>query len=348
MNTSTLSYDESFTLILNLLEKAEQILSIINLSDSAVSKYNQLKQLTFQKLNLNFTPLIKRVSTSPIPQQRPQINTLPLIQTMYLQGIKKTMLIDVFFDYMMNQNKETDINCYISQLDSIFNVGFNTVANKTLDDFEYDTKVQEQKIKDMFITFDQLLRKKTNLVQEIVCDYEHKISDMKAFYDKEIMKLKETVDKSTIVEKDLLAVRKQNDINVYLLDKMSQMISSTYDKYFQKNSSWYGSEHYSDNLSNDINNYPDLDKLKFVTCLVDKFYTDNKYLSDLVPSLQKEKLELKEEHSLPYVSNAIARNDLLKEICKEVDEVDRSGDAFHKNFEELINYISINIEGKVM
>ena len=254
MNTSTLSYDESFTLILNLLEKAEQILSIINLSDSAVSKYNQLKQLTFQKLNLNFTPLIKRVSTSPIPQQRPQINTLPLIQTMYLQGIKKTMLIDVFFDYMMNQNKETDINCYISQLDSIFNVGFNTVANKTLDDFEYDTKVQEQKIKDMFITFDQLLRKKTNLVQEIACDYEHKISDMKAFYDKEIMKLKETVDKSTIVEKDLLAVRRQNDINVYLLDKMSQMISSTYDKYFQKNSSWYGSEHYSDNLSNDINN----------------------------------------------------------------------------------------------
>ena len=47
MNTSTLSYDESFTLILNLLEKAEQILSIINLSDSAVPKYNQLKQLTF-------------------------------------------------------------------------------------------------------------------------------------------------------------------------------------------------------------------------------------------------------------------------------------------------------------
>ena len=48
---------KEFKLLFNLLEKAEQILSIINLSDSSISKYNTLKQLTFEQLNLDFKPL---------------------------------------------------------------------------------------------------------------------------------------------------------------------------------------------------------------------------------------------------------------------------------------------------
>lgn len=344
-NLSYLSFDESFSLILNLQEKAEQILSIINLSDTAIAKYNQLKQITYQKLNLPFTPLIKRAS--PSPSQRPGTIDFPLIQTLFIQGIKKSMLIKVFFDYMLNQNKETDANYYISQLDSIFNIDLTTLNGKSLSDIEYETKIQDEKIKEMFCTFDEILRKKQNLVQEIALDYEHKIEEMKVFYDKEILRLKETIDKNNLVEKDLFSVRKQNEINTYLLDKMSQMISATYDKYYPKNSSWFGSENYSDNLGNDANN-PDLEKLNFMTHLVDKFYTDNKYLSDLVPSLQKEKLELKADHSLPYVSNVIAKNDLMKEICNDIEDVEKSGDTFHENFKELINYISTNVEGKVM
>ena len=42
--------DDNLRLLLNLLEKSEQILSVINLSDSAISKYNQLKQLTNRTL----------------------------------------------------------------------------------------------------------------------------------------------------------------------------------------------------------------------------------------------------------------------------------------------------------
>ena len=55
--------DEDLCLLLSLLEKAEKILSLINLSDTAISKYNQLKQMTFEKLNISFTPLIKRATT---------------------------------------------------------------------------------------------------------------------------------------------------------------------------------------------------------------------------------------------------------------------------------------------
>jgi ClpP class serine protease len=45
--------------VLLLLEKAEQILSILNLSDNTIVKYNQLKKLTFEKLSLGFKPLTK-------------------------------------------------------------------------------------------------------------------------------------------------------------------------------------------------------------------------------------------------------------------------------------------------
>ena len=51
---------KEFTLLFNLLEKAEQILSIINLSDSSISKYNTLKKLTFEMLKLEFKPLEKK------------------------------------------------------------------------------------------------------------------------------------------------------------------------------------------------------------------------------------------------------------------------------------------------
>ena len=66
---------KEFKLLFNLLEKAEQILSIINLSDSSVSKYNTLKKLTFEMLNLEFKPLEKRYikpQTENIPPPIPQ------------------------------------------------------------------------------------------------------------------------------------------------------------------------------------------------------------------------------------------------------------------------------------
>ena len=47
---------KEFKLLLNLLEKAEQIISIINLPESSISKYNTLKKMTFDMLNINFIP----------------------------------------------------------------------------------------------------------------------------------------------------------------------------------------------------------------------------------------------------------------------------------------------------
>lgn len=50
------------SLLLNLLEKSEQIMSLVNLPESTINKYNELKQLTFNKIGLAFKPLINKSS----------------------------------------------------------------------------------------------------------------------------------------------------------------------------------------------------------------------------------------------------------------------------------------------
>ena len=47
--------------LLFLLQKAEQIISIINLPVSSIDKYNQLKEISFKKCGLEYTPLVKNV-----------------------------------------------------------------------------------------------------------------------------------------------------------------------------------------------------------------------------------------------------------------------------------------------
>jgi hypothetical protein len=54
------TYEESIKLLLNLLDNAETILSIINLSDISIIKYNKLKKITFDKLNLKYFLLVKK------------------------------------------------------------------------------------------------------------------------------------------------------------------------------------------------------------------------------------------------------------------------------------------------
>ena len=55
---------QSIKLLTHLLDKAEQILSLINLSDSSLQKYNKLKEIIFTKCNLQFKPLIKKHNNS--------------------------------------------------------------------------------------------------------------------------------------------------------------------------------------------------------------------------------------------------------------------------------------------
>ena len=89
---------KEFQLLLNLLEKAEQIISIINLPDSSISKYNTLKKMTFDMLNINFIPLQKRKFEGNLENNNETLNILHMLNT------QKIMLIELLLDFIINNN----------------------------------------------------------------------------------------------------------------------------------------------------------------------------------------------------------------------------------------------------
>ena len=66
---------DDLSIILLLLEKAEQILSMVSLPDSTIKKYNELKELSCKKLDLEFIPLVKN-NTQNLGNKSQQINNL--------------------------------------------------------------------------------------------------------------------------------------------------------------------------------------------------------------------------------------------------------------------------------
>ena len=328
--------DEDLCLLLSLLEKAEKILSLINLSDTAISKYNQLKQMTFEKLNISFTPLIKRASMIQMDNQ--MSNQDNLLQVLYYQSMKKTMLIDLLMDFI-SKLPDSNINSYITSLNNIFNIPFQ---NKSIDEIDCETKIQEQKICDLFSKCDELIKKTSSYLNQITCDYENKIENMKNCYENELQKLKCELDRLCYVENDLINLRKQNDSTNLALDKISSWINESYDKFYQ------GDNSSRIEMNNCSNQDKTVNRLQYLLGILDKFYTDNKYLSEIVPNLQKEKLDLVEQQNLPFVNNVINNNGVMNNLAKNVGDIQKQSDTFHKNFQDLMNYISNNIEGKLV
>lgn len=94
--------NDEINVVMILLEKAEQILSYVNLPLSTLKKYNELKEITFKKLNYQFTPLIK----AEIPDNM-QFKMENEIQSKYINLLrdsvrKKNNLVDYFTSMIEN------------------------------------------------------------------------------------------------------------------------------------------------------------------------------------------------------------------------------------------------------
>jgi hypothetical protein len=139
------------------------------------------------------------------------------------------------------------------------------------------------------------------------------------------------------LENDFYQLKENFENLRVIVDKVDELVAPTYEKYYQKNASWYESQ-----KEESMNR--ELDRINFLICLVNKFFVDNKYLIDLVSSLQKDKISLVEERNLPYVINAIQNNQLLSEICEDAKICETQSENFHRNFEQVIDYINKNFE----
>ena len=162
---------KEFKLLFNLLEKAEQILSIINLSDSSVSKYNTLKKLTFEMLNLEFKPLEKRYikpQTENTPPPIPQEKNDDSLYTLQFINIKKSMLIDLILNYISNlNNSEQNLDYYLNSLTDIYNLSHDIITTKALKDISSEAKNEEKNMASLFTKIDQIFVNNFEILEKI-------------------------------------------------------------------------------------------------------------------------------------------------------------------------------------
>ena len=287
---------KEFKLLFNLLEKAEQILSIINLSDSSISKYNTLKQLTFEQLNLDFKPLEKKYiksHTSSFPnnqglnnENNKNINDDSLYLS-YFVNIKKSLLIDLTLNYIENMNKkEQNLNYYLNSLTDIYNISPDIITKKSPNDIISEIKIEDSKMAELFTRIDQIF----------VNNFENNKNDVENIYNN----------------------------NNYFSETIFNLIDENYEKYKQNNKYNYNfnSIAYKDGKVDE-----NIQKLEFVKKAFDNYFNKDFNNNNI---------------------NNIQNDEILNEVCDSLPEIIKENDMFHKNFNDLMNYISTNIEGKII
>jgi hypothetical protein len=304
---------KEFKLLFNLLEKAEQILSIINLSDSSISKYNTLKKLTFEMLNLEFKPLEKRYIKSNIPSPSSLSNNNnkntkkeSLLNTnddslyiLHFINIKKSLLIDLMLNYITNTiNQEKNLNYYLNSLTEIYNLSSDIITGKNPKDIELEAKNEEAKMAELF----------TKIDQTFVNNFEN--------MEKINKKPGENINQNNEI--------KNNDN--YFIDMTLNLIDENYERYkqYKKDIDNFNSIAYKDGKIDE-----NILKLEFIKNAFDSFFNNNN-----------------QNHNGINIQNK--NNELLNDVCDYLPEIIKENDVFHKNFQDLMNYISTNIEGKII
>ena len=303
---------KEFKLLFNLLEKAEQILSIINLSDSSISKYNTLKKLTFEMLNLEFKPLEKRYIKSNIPSSSSLSNNNKntkkesLLNTnddslyiLHFINIKKSLLIDLMLNYITNTiNQEKNLNYYLNSLTEIYNLSSDIITGKNPKDIELEAKNEEAKMAELF----------TKIDQTFVNNFEN--------MEKINKKPGENINQNIEI--------KNNDN--YFIDTTLNLIDENYERYkqYKKDIDNFNSIAYKDGKIDE-----NILKLEFIKNAFDSFFNNNN-----------------QNHNGINIQNK--NNELLNDVCDYLPEIIKENDVFHKNFQDLMNYISTNIEGKII
>ena len=360
--------DQTIKLLLHLLEKAEQILSIINLSDSSTQKYNKLKEIIFNKCNLPFRPLVKKTSistTSVSNSSRSSIvsdlSTISNHQSTYSSydslkqlTIKKNLMIELLFDIidnmrmsnvkicrnqMMKESKDFQI-----KLDSIYTYS----QSSTFVDNDFDYKIDELKFNDYLSkcdlnvkTISLNLSKSGSLFQsensfdDIINSYNKKIEDLKKYQQKEILQYEEKFNELKVKYNPNLD--KENIKLKSLLSSISELISPVYEKFSKKKLSSFDNK-----LNENIGEDKEIIQINFLICFIEQLFTDNKHLIETIQSMEIEKNDIL---NIPYITNTIKKNDILKNIQDIIsNENYKEDESSSEQIDELISCIQSNIQ----
>lgn len=365
----TASSEQTIKLLLHLLEKAEQILSIINLSESSTQKYNKLKEIIFTKCGLPFHPLIKKVSTSTTSvtnTSRSSLvsdlstisnhqSTFSLPENMKLLTMKKNMIIELLFEVIEKMKISNVKICrnqmikeskdFQTQLDNIYSYS----SSSTYVDNEFDFKLDELKFNDYLSKCDLTVRafalgvskngsfiQNDNSFDDIISNYNKKIEDLKNFYQNQIFKYEEKFNELKIkynpnLEKDFIKLKN-------LINSINSLISPVYEKFSKKKISSF------ENKINDTIEDKEIQQINFLICFIEQLFKDNKHLIESINAIENEKNEIL---NVPYIQNTIKKNDILKELYQiATNEKNEEGEVVNNQINDLISCIQLSLNKK--
>lgn len=365
----TASSEQTIKLLLHLLEKAEQILSIINLSESSTQKYNKLKEIIFTKCGLPFHPLIKKVSTSTTSvtnTSRSSLvsdlstisnhqSTFSLPENMKLLTMKKNMIIELLFEVIEKMKISNVKICrnqmikeskdFQTQLDNIYSYS----SSSTYVDNEFDFKLDELKFNDYLSKCDLTVRafalgvskngsfiQNDNSFDDIISNYNKKIEDLKNFYQNQIFKYEEKFNELKIkynpnLEKDFIKLKN-------LINSINSLISPVYEKFSKKKISSF------ENKINDTIEDKEIQQINFLICFIEQLFKDNKHLIESINAIENEKNEIL---NVPYIHNTIKKNDILKELYQiATNEKNEEDEVVNNQLNDLISCIQLSLNKK--
>ena len=319
----TLNYNKKYIQyikpLLFLLQKAEQIISIINLPSSSIDKYNQLKEISFKKCGLEYTPLVKNNnliknlqkendnnSNNNINNNNNDLNKIK--NNKIIQGLStsKSKLLDLILTFIetnnimnINSNKNNKENKSFLNISNDFNTNLN-ILKEEINNLINEKNINIHNTAEMQLNSEEniIFREKEKMINYITRAQENVIS---ALYetDKKFNELKEAF---------LIQNTKNEYINKYI-SSIDELISPIWNKYYNNEVDWFNPNKIIDNY--ELKTYT---KCHFLLNFMNQLFTDNKNLMEALTEMEKKKNEAFNLLQMPYIRKVIEKSEYLKNI----------------------------------
>ena len=297
-NNRNKKYIQYIKPLLLLLQKAEQIINIINLPSSSIDKYNQLKEISFKKCGLEFTPLVKNDnSVINIKKENFNINNKEnnkeneiRIMEQELSELKNRLIESLLtlietskFLNDLNQNKIPKENhSYIISFNSFSNT-CNSIKEEISNKLSDNNQINSEKEK----LLNYISRSEQNIIPIL-------FNNSKNFNE-----LKESF---------LVSNSKIDNLFKYI-NSIDELISPIWNKYYNKEIEWFNANKIIDNY--ELKTYT---KCHFLLNFMNQLFLDNKNIMEALTQMEQKKNEAYNILQLPYVRKAIEKGKYLKNV----------------------------------
>ena len=293
--------------LLFLLQKAEQIINIINLPSSSIDKYNQLKEISFKKCGLEFTPLVKNenflnnIKKENINKNNIQENNKEneiLSMELKLSELK-SRLIESLLTIIETSNYSNSLNQKENKENNPALINFNTFSNTC-------GIIREELSKNFESNNDSKIISEKEKLLNYISRSEQNIFSILFENTKKLKELKESY---------LILNSKIENLFKYI-NNIDELISPIWNKYYTKEIEWFDENKISDNY--ELRTYT---KCHFLLNFMNQLFLDNKNIMEALSQMEQKKNEAYEILQLPYVKRAIEKGEYLKNVQNLLNKI---------------------------